>query len=553
MESVKSLFVEIRETIKQIQNIIECGRMQNYYQFSLQETKALEGMGRILTLCAKLGWQDRIQQIQQVLLQITEAKEEEDYVLISDYYELLLLPLLGQMLESSRQEEEKAYEENYWERNSILLRERYPVLYEKLSSLQTEDILSQGKYTIEDTTSGDKTLALKTHEKRIYFHSNVSPYKEAQKLSQALYEKCNTVYHVLGLGLGYLAEALLTVDCSSKYVIYERDLNIIKLALTYRECTKWLESDRIKLVYDSDYSEFLRHLHEGNALFHEPSLHNIEKQEDFQKLYDYFMTVQSAINQRQCMKENFTCNLLHQDSSVEVLKDKIKGKTVYLIAGGPSLDKTVESLKSREKHSLIVCVGTSVKKLKAAGIHPDFMIVTDPMPWMVCQIEEQEMIPLWYLSTVFYQVRNQVNKGYLILQEGYLPAEEYGRQQGFHLYHTGGSVTTTALDILLWMECDEIICMGMDMAYTGNQTHASGTLGTRQIDGVQEKKLQCVKGVDGKNLYAPKNLNLYRKWIENRILKEKAIRLWNVSDGAYIQGMRNITTEEWLQKRTREG
>lgn len=88
--------------------------------------------------------------------------------------------------------------------------------------------------------------------------------------------------------------------------------------------------------------------------------------------------------------------------------------------------------------------------------------------------------------------------------------------------------------------------MGMDMAYTDNKSHASGTAFAREIE-VEDKQLISVKGILGNTLYAPKNLNIYRKWIENRVRNEKNITLINVSDGAYINGMKNIATNEWKE------
>lgn len=545
MDKTENRFQLVRDTIEQINAGIRCIRRQNYYQFSMEEKQILEQIGEVLALCDCPEFKDVIQDIQQALIQIMHAKEARDYILTADYYELLLLPILNQILERSRQWE---YRENYWQLNDPILRKRYPDLEQKLSGLRTEIILADGKYQLEDTMSGHKTLLVKGENKRVYFHSNNNPKEEARQLAEAVYEQCNTEYHILGLGLGYLLEALLSMDTSSRFMVYESDINIIKLMCDCRDCRTLLESRRIELIYDKDYHRFLSHLQEDHAVFHEPSLHNITDKERFIKIYDYFIIIQSAINQRKRMKENFTCNLLHKDESVEVLKKEMEGKKVYLVAGGPSLDKTLESLKNRPKDARIVCVGTSVKKLKAEGIVPDYMVVTDPMPWMEEQVEGNEKIPLWYLSTSFYKVRNRVKNGYLILQEGYAPAEENARKQGWHLYGTGGSVTTTALDILLSMNCAQIICMGMDMAYTEQKSHADGTAMARNIGEEQNKNLIAVKGVRGDTLYAPQNLTLYRKWIEDRVKKEETVLLTNVSDGAYISGMDNIATDNWNKR-----
>ncbi len=541
MEQTKRLLRLAKVAIEQGNKIVCYGRKQNYYQAAMEEQKILQQVGEILSLCACLGLEDVIQEIQQALLQIMEAKEIQDFILVTDYYELLLLPVLRKIIELGRECENS---ENYWQQNQEVLKKRYPEIYDKVSKINITELLNGEKYQLEDTMSGEKNLYLRGERKKVYFHSNNNPKEEAGQLAEAFYEKCNTRYHVLGLGLGYLAEALLQQDSSSRFVIYEADIQMVRLMCECRDCQTLLDNERIELVYDEGYQSFLSHLSEGHTVFHEPSLHNIAEENLFLKLYDYYITIQSAVNQRKRMEENFICNLCHKDESVEVLQKDLEGKRVYVIAGGPSLDKTLEFLKKTDKDEKLVCVGTSVKKLKNVGIIPDYMIVTDPMPWMKEQVTESKDIPLWYLSTSFFEVRNMVKQGYLILQKGYEPAEEYGKQQGYQLYNTGGSVTTTALDILLSMGCKEIVCMGMDMAYTDNKSHASDTAFARKIE-VEHTQLIPVKGVLGNTLYAPKNLNIYRKWIENRVTYEKNMTLINVSDGAYINGMKNVPTNEW--------
>lgn len=545
MDKTECLIGLTKNTIEQVKIAIRYVRKQNYYQFAMEEKQILEQVGEILPLCDCLGLGDMIQKMQQALVQIMDAKESEDYILTADYYELLLLPVLNQILELGRQWE---IEENYWQLNEKVLKEYYPDLYTMLLEINVETLLKDEKYQLEDTMSGEKTLLVRGKRKKVYFHSNNNPKEEARQLAEALYEQCNRVYHILGLGLGYLPEAFLAMDTSSRFVVYEEDINVIRLMCECRDCRALLKSKRIEIVYDKNYHLFLPHLQEGHAVFHEPSLHNIQNEEQFRKMYDYFMTIQSAINQRKRMQENFICNMFHKDESVEVLRKELEGKTVYLVAGGPSLDKTMESLKRKSKDEKLVCVGTSVKKLKTAGILPDYVVITDPMPWMGEQIGGSEEIPLWYLPTAFYEVRNSVKKGYLILQEGYEPAEEYGKEKGWHLYGTGGSVTTTALDILLSMKCKQIICMGMDMAYTDNKSHATGTAMARKVKEQQCNNLIPVKGVAGNIVYAPKNLNIYRKWIENRVSREEQVQLFNVSDGAYIKGMNNIATKKWKER-----
>ena len=398
MEKTERLILLVRDTIEQVNRIVRYGRKQNYYQFAMEEQKILEQVGEILPLCACLGLEDILQEMQQALTQIMGAKETQDSILVTDYYELLLLPVLKKIMELGRECESS---ENYWQLNQESLKKRYPEIYEMVSKINVTALLNSGKYQVEDTMSGEKTLYLRGERKNVYFHSNNDPKEEAVQLAEAFYDKCNTVYHMLGLGLGYLAEAFLKMDLSSRFVVYENDLYMIRLICECRDCRALLEEQRIELVYDEEYRSFLSHLSEGHTVFHEPSLQNISEEALFLKMYDYYITIQSAVNQRKRMEENFNCNLCHKDESVEVLQKELEGKRVYLIAGGPSLDKSLEALKKKKAGEKIVCVGTSVKKLKKAGIVPDYMIVTDPMPWMAQQVSESREIPLWYLSTSF--------------------------------------------------------------------------------------------------------------------------------------------------------
>ena len=95
-------------------------------------------------------------------------------------------------------------------------------------------------------------------------------------------------------------------------------------------------------------------------------------------------------------------------------------------------------------------------------------------------------------------------------------AEDYaGGEHGFKLINTGGSVSTTALDVCITLGCNKVVCLGLDLAYTGNRTHAEGTLGANEI--AKTKNLPMVKSVSGEMISTSLNLSCYHKWIENRI------------------------------------
>ena len=84
------------------------------------------------------------------------------------------------------------------------------------------------------------------------------------------------------------------------------------------------------------------------------------------------------------------------------------------------------------------------------------------------------------------------------------------------------------------MGCKKIICVGLDLGYPGERSHASG-VGHKIID---TGNMRQVEGVCGETVATSKTLDLYRRWIERRIAGEKKVEFVNSSKGARIHGMK---------------
>lgn len=142
-------------------------------------------------------------------------------------------------------------------------------------------------------------------------------------------------------------------------------------------------------------------------------------------------------------------------------------------------------------------------------------------------------IPLILLSTASEKVVSYYDgQVYLAYQKGFEEAEKVAREKNYLLFETGGSVSTLALDIAIRFEAAEIIFVGLDLAYTNNQSHASG-IGRTIAD---TDNLRKVESVTGAEVYTSRNLDIYRKWVERRIAREGMIRFINTSHGARIHG-----------------
>ena len=206
-----------------------------------------------------------------------------------------------------------------------------------------------------------------------------------------------------------------------------------------------------------------------------------------------------------------------------------------LWGAGPSITTEFNNLRKNRERLTIVASGHIAGTLFKEGIIPDAIIITDPQPHMYQQIKDlnTDKVPLILLSTASASVLNYY-KGpiYVAYQKGYHPAEEEGEKLGVDTFETGGSVTTTALDIALRFEADKIILVGVDLAYTGGDSHAEGV--GRKITNTDN--LRKVVSCTGQEIYTSKNLDIYRKWIERRIKNIKGTVIYNTGSGAKIEG-----------------
>jgi hypothetical protein len=245
------------------------------------------------------------------------------------------------------------------------------------------------------------------------------------------------------------------------------------------------------------------------------------------------------------LKGNFERNIKNCDTYVDELKEAFQGKDLYIAAAGPSLDKNYLKLKEVKDKGIILATGTVFKKLLKAGIIPDYVLVTDPNARVYKQIagEEDSKVPMLILSTAYYGfAANYKGKKYLVLQKDFQRAEKYAAEKGLELISTGGSVSTTALDIGITYGCRRIIFAGLDLAYTDGYAHASGTSRRKAAD---FDNLLQVEDIYGKLVYTNRSLNMFRLWIENRINNVKGIEFIDATEGgAKIKGMRTARLED---------
>lgn len=536
----KEVFRINKECLNLIPETVGLLRKQMYFEGSKRVQILIKNLGLISDYVLKGDVIELDKQEWLLILQaFLDAQENKDYILMADILESDLL-FFQQKIQGVLLAEDSFVVNEYWEKNMQCLKKVNPRLYQAIlkdSECQGQNTRVQFEPTL--AINGQPTLKVRMDNKVFCMHSTTNPEWEGKELAKSWLENRKPTFQIFGMGMGYHVKALLDTDEMIKVSVLEYRIEPLVMALNYLDFEKYLIDGRLNIIYESDIMKVLKMMNskeEERVFFlHYPSLQCVEQREIKEILEDYFINVSSMVEQGKSLYQNFEYLQEQNLPECTVLRDIFEEKNVVIVAGGPSVDDEMESLKQYRDDITILSVGTVARKLINAGIYPDAIIVTDPQDTMYRQVEglETTEIPLMLLSTGSKSVM-KVYSGpvYMVYQYGFKPAEMVAEERGYSLFHTGGSVTTTALDVAIAFGAKKIILVGADMAYTDNRSHTSGH--GYEIKDVSDYRQ--VPSVVGGMVYTSRNLDIYRKWIERRISNMKQPIVYNTSRGARIAG-----------------
>lgn len=543
-----------KQNIKIIRNAVitvaYCRKQQYFYamQHSNQTIRLLmKGMELLLQMLPLVNGENpfsSVESITEMLKALQNAQEEEDYVLLADLLEASLIPMLSTCQQRLIDGEAVSIDEEMLRENVIVAEEKIPGItqmlfhynlcdeYERSEKLSdcgfqaviqaVEAVLRKG-YTVEYTADGGYTVAIPGKNQKSYLHTNNMVAQESFDLAAEWLAQGDSEYLFYGIGLGYPYQRMLSMDENICITVVEGNLNILLLALVFAPVSLLLQNERFHLELDITNRrlfDLVKEKPEAGCYIHFPSLKGIRNQKYRQRLEEYFVSESSYRTQQRKLDGNFKKNQIIKAENVWNLKEKFSGKDLYIIAAGPSLDGNLQQLSRvvGSNDSIILATGTVLKKLLAAEISPDYVIVTDAGRGVYAQLEGVVGdIPLLFLSTANSKaVASYAGCKYQIYQTGYPLAEQAAEQEGASCFETGGSVSTTAMEIGIQLNCKRIIFLGLDLAYTDGKSHAQSTENVQNIAGMTT---YTVEAVDGTMVETARNWNIYRQWMENRILQ----------------------------------
>lgn len=456
-----------------------------------------------------------------------------------------------------------------------LLRAHFPALAQRIRQRLAGANGKGATFSIERAATGDPSLRVNG----ILAHSIRDPRREARKLAETFRGDGPLV--ILGLGLGYVAEAAIELDQDRPIIIVERDLDSLALAFRERDLSFLIIREGTVFVVGGPPDGVLAALDAFNGIAKVVSNRAIRALDEA-----WFDAVESAVHTWTAKDEinaatlkrfakrwvrNLAANLdsIRDLPGVARLAGCATGLPTLIIAAGPSLDEVLPFLPALSRRCIIIAVDTALRAITAAGVEPDFVLVVDPQFWNArhldhCSAPRSVLISE---STVYPSVLRSTERpafGRAFLCASFFPLGRFieDRVDAKGELGAGGSVATTAWDFARVLGASPLWVAGLDLSFPDLKTHFRGALFEERTHGESRRFAPAelrsfhalrdgqpfrAEDASGGRVLTDKRLSLYAAWFESRFRRHTEARPRSLSaHGLRISGMDPCSVEEIL-------
>lgn len=425
----------------------------------------------------------------------------------------------------------------------ILEKEVVPQMELWMQSLGKIEQQVDDTYILESSDSG--FLTMKSIKTNMYIHSKNDPMDVARQYISQRYDASKKSYSVFGCGLGYHIYMLYKESNGSIPIeVYEEDPRVVEYAKEYG-VLDWIPEDRLKIITEDSVMAFLKSVEydDTGLLIYMPSVKQMDNAFEREIVMEVGISLKTTNSLGRDMIINTWRNIQKELKEVSLLRKTLDMDEAIVVAAGPSLDDTLESLRRWQGQKKIICVGTVFKKLISRGIRPDYVVVIDPQERTLKQIEglEAESVPMILGMTAHWGFAEKYQgEKYIVHMHTFDEKVRYHVATiANEVWPSGSTVTWMALEVALRLGAKKVYLAGVDLAYPGGVTHATDTMdyAVKKTEGLSE-----VCGVGGVPVYTDRVFSAYREEIEARIAGTEGVTFYNLSQvGARIKGTIEVT------------
>ncbi len=349
---------------------------------------------------------------------------------------------------------------------------------------------------IVQTQKGEYNLVYKN----VLLHNDSGAIQEAKNIVEKIENKDNknTVRIVYGLGLGYLADEMSSIN--SKIIVYEPNLDILSFVLNVAEIDALFKEN---VVVCSDEKKLREHIFKNSNPDTKISLSFLKSYkllfcDDIMNVAkiaqkaqgEHFASQNTLIKSSPKAIFNTFRNLKNilNNPNIQDLKDlyKNKGMAALCLSAGPSLRENIEIIKNNQDKFVIFAVNPTVKLLQQFGVKPDFIVDIEAgdtsRQFDSIDTKDYYFILEGFCSFIVSSFKTRKTFNYLSDSNFINPWVRDCFKLNDEL-KTLGTVSYSAFMSAVMMGFDEIILCGQDLAYKDGKCYAKGS---------QFEDLECV-------------------------------------------------------------
>jgi hypothetical protein len=426
-------------------------------------------------------------------------------------------------------------------------------------------------------------------------HSRKDPIGEARNLIRDIPARQGVILLFLGLGLGYHVEQLkgrlAERGIKNTIIIVERSAEIFTLLCNNRDVS-FLKNSHL-FVGDAlnDVKAFVQqmaaHDFEGYRIVRlrgSHSLHDAYYELVEQHFKESMAGKLSDLLTRYAFEALWMRNTIDNvpalvgKKSISCLKGALRGKPAIVVNAGPSLLNQLQALHGIQHRVHLIAVDTALTPLLKGDIVPDFVVTLDAgfhnaldfnylfthglehgNMALVADVVTNPIILSHWKGPLYFSETSLETPGSEIYDSPVTPL--------FNLLHdcfppvdtlaSGGSISTTALELSLLLEAEPIYTTALDLSYTDYKTHVNSsshydnmysssnrlrTIESSMLEAINGRELMNLPSIHRGEVLSDYVFSQYAGWIEKQ--QALAKRITNCTErGAALKGLSHIPLE----------
>ena len=453
--------------------------------------------------------------------------------------------------------------------NEAVLRTRFPAVLRKI--IEAGDRMPDSfNYSLEN---GVERLMLQRGDYSFCPYGDKNPGMLIKRWFDNLNLAGESLYGVTGFGDGsHLKYFLQESGTGITFLVGEKDPALLRETLARFDLSDLLGHQRFLLgtgELDDDYfasiqGAALTGVNDVNSIVFSP-LHSVDEayydkmRNELVRQYLVIrplmeVNVRTAIN----LQENTFQNLPHMAQAPDVgeMKGEFPDIPFVLVGAGPSLDESIEFLKSVQDKAIIISSNSPYRKLINSGIRPHMVVTADPMPPTLAGFKNVSLedVPLACPFSAYPEIV-RLFSGRIFSWCTFNPIVDLVKQ------HMGlppgttimeqGTVSGCVLDLSRLLGCRKVLFVGQDMSvrddgryYTDDSSYAdSGAHYSHTANG------QRLPGNTQEKVLVEQRLFVYLKTFEQFIAKkDPSVEYRNLArTGVKIEGAPYMDYEQALE------